>query len=64
FMARGWAVEPTTWTAPMTDESDRAFVEVALSQSGILVTGNAGHFPDEPWVMSPSDFWTRLRADL
>lgn len=62
FMARGWAVEPTVWTAPMADESDRVFVEVAQGAGGLLVTGNIRHFPDEPWVMSPSSFWSLLSA--
>ena len=60
FMTRGWPVEPALWSGAMVDESDRTFVEVALAASAILVTGNARHFPQEPWVKTPSAFWAML----
>ncbi|MDR0848808.1 MAG: PIN domain-containing protein [Propionibacteriaceae bacterium] len=60
FMNRGWAIEPTVWTEPMVDESDRVFVEVAKAAACILVTGNMRHFPAEDWVVSPADFWAVL----
>lgn len=34
------------WDGPMTDESDRPFVEVALAgPAAAIVTGNARHYP-------------------
>lgn len=34
------------WDGPMTDEGDRAFVEVALAgPAAAIVTGNARHYP-------------------
>jgi len=62
FMGRGWAVEPSVWTAPMADESDRVFVEVAKGAAALLVTGSQRHFPHEPWVVTPSEFWSLLSA--
>ncbi len=41
---------------PFTDESDRKFFEVAKMAGAVLVTGNLKHFPDDPIIMSVSDF--------
>ncbi len=60
FMSRGWAVEPGEWPHPMSDESDRVFLEVSRGASAVLATGNLRHFPQQPWVMSPSAFWDLL----
>jgi len=60
YMARGWAVEAADWRMPLADEADRPFVEVAAGMAGLVVTGNARHFPAAPWVVSPAEFWARL----
>ena len=44
---------------PFTDESDRKFFEVARFCGALLVTGNRRHFPDEPDIMTTSDFCQR-----
>jgi putative PIN family toxin of toxin-antitoxin system len=38
------------------DENDRKFYEVAREAAAYLITGNKRHFPDEPTVVSPSEF--------
>ena len=43
-----------------TDESDRKFFEVAKTSGAILGTGNMKHFPDDPMVMSVSDFYEKF----
>ena len=37
-----------------TDESDRKFYDVANTIGAVLVTGNKNHYPDEPFMLSPS----------
>lgn len=41
------------------DETDRKFYEVAKYCHAILVTGNLAHYPSDPFVISPSDFFQR-----
>ena len=38
------------------DETDRKFYEVAKFCHAVLVSGNLQHFPDEPDIMSPTEF--------
>lgn len=45
---------------PFTDESDRAFFEMAKFMNAILVSGNLKHYPDDSCVMSVSDFYDLL----
>jgi len=56
--AEGKKLEPTASTIPLIDESDRIFYDTAREAGGILITGNRKHFPDEAFVMSPSEFLT------
>ena len=49
------AVSPMKDVA-FSDESDRKFFEVAKMAGAVLVTGNLKHFPDDPIIMSVSDF--------
>ena len=39
------------------DEDDRMFYEVAKFCDAVLITGNKQHFPDEPDIMTVSDFF-------
>lgn len=51
------------WDGSMTDESDRAFVEVALAgEADAIVTGNARHFPTALSfeVVSPAALLARI----
>lgn len=56
----GTIVEPTTSTEPMPDESDRIFYDTAKASGAVLVTGNMKHFPNEPFIITPSDFLTNI----
>lgn len=45
-----------------SDEDDRVFYEVALSNSeSFLVTGNTKHFPKNPIVVTPLEFLSIIR---
>jgi putative PIN family toxin of toxin-antitoxin system len=46
----------------MIDESDRPFYETAKTANAYLVTGNVKHFPDEPFIVSPSKFLELFEA--
>jgi putative PIN family toxin of toxin-antitoxin system len=56
----GMLVEPTVSTLPLPDESDRIFYDTAKSSDAILITGNIKHFPNEPFIMTPSDFLKKI----
>jgi len=43
------------------DESDRKFYEVAKQCKAKLITGNLKHFPNENFVISPTDFFNRFK---
>jgi putative PIN family toxin of toxin-antitoxin system len=46
----------TPYNNDMTDEKDRVFYEVSLSnEKSFLVTGNLKHFPTTPKVVSPAE---------
>ncbi|MCL2662882.1 MAG: hypothetical protein FWE83_06060 [Oscillospiraceae bacterium] len=36
--------------------SDRIFYDTAIASGAVLITGNTKHFPDEPIIMTPSEF--------
>ena len=44
----------------LTDEDDRAFYDVAKTVNAILITGNIKHYPDEDFIMTPSEFLTNI----
>ena len=52
----GEHVESTPSTFPMTDEDDRAFYDTAKSSDAYLVTGNTRHYPNEPFILTPTEF--------
>ena len=52
---KGIAVERVSVDTLFTDESDRVFYEVALSEEdSFLVTGNLKHFPVDSRVVTPA----------
>ena len=54
---KGEVITPNRYDAPMPDESDRVFYEVALAEPGAkLVTGNLKHYPVSPIVVTPAQF--------
>jgi len=42
----------------MIDEADRIFYDVAKQSDSFLITGNKKHYPNEPFILSPSEFLT------
>ena len=58
----GFSVTPKSLYMKFTDESDRVFYETAKFCNAILITGNARHFPRDPAVMSPADFFAKFPA--
>ena len=52
----GIVFEPVTSLVPMPDEDDRIFYDTAKESGAFLITGNKKHYPDEPFIMTPSDF--------
>ena len=52
----GSIIEPSVSSFSIADESDRIFYDTAKESGGILITGNIKHYPDEPFIMTPSDF--------
>ena len=44
-----------------TDESDKMFLEVALSGNAeYLITGNSAHFPKDKFILTPGEFIEEL----
>ena len=56
IMTDGLSVVVKPNFTPFIDESDRFFYDVAIACSAYLITGNAKHFPGEPFILSPSQF--------
>lgn len=44
----------------MTDQSDRAFFDVASAVGAFLVTGNLRHYPKEPFIVAPAEMARKL----
>ncbi len=42
---------------PFTDESDRMFLEVAKFCYAPLITGNTKHYPEDPLIVTVTDFF-------
>ena len=58
---RGISVEPISSNLTLIDPDDLVFYEVALTkkeEGAYLITGNKKHFPNEPMVVSASEFLT------
>ena len=53
----GFLVEPSISDISMPDESDRVFYDTAKESNSVLITGNTKHFPDEPKIMTPTEYW-------
>lgn len=56
---QGRQLSPVSSELDLPDEDDRVFYEVTLAGQAVdakLVTGNAKHFPSEPFVVTPAQF--------
>jgi putative PIN family toxin of toxin-antitoxin system len=54
--AIGISCVPGPSSIPLIDETDRIFYDTAKSSGSLLITGNIKHFPNESFIMHPSDF--------
>jgi putative PIN family toxin of toxin-antitoxin system len=52
----GVNVNPPFSDIAFVDESDRKFYDAAKTYNAILITGNLKHYPNEPFIMTVSDF--------
>jgi len=52
----GILINPTLSNVSMTDEKDRIFYDTAKEGTALLITGNKKHFPDEPFILTPSEY--------
>jgi putative PIN family toxin of toxin-antitoxin system len=52
----GKMAHPISSTDAMPDEDDRVFYDTAKSADAYLITGNAKHFPKEPFILTPAEF--------
>jgi hypothetical protein len=41
----------------MPDEDDRVFYDSAKLAGAYLITGNAKHYPAQPFVVTPAEFF-------
>jgi putative PIN family toxin of toxin-antitoxin system len=52
----GISFMPQASSTPLIDETDRIFYDTAKGSYSLLITGNIKHFPNEHFIMLPSDF--------
>ena len=57
----GEAVTPEKSDIPMIDETDRVFYDTAVSSGAILITGNKKDYPNEPFILTPSEFLHKMK---
>jgi putative PIN family toxin of toxin-antitoxin system len=57
---RGYFVTVPPSSVAFADESDRKFYDVARFSGATLITGNTRHYPNEPFILSPSGFLARV----
>ena len=48
--------KPAKSSITMPDEADRIFYDTAKENGAILITGNKKHYPDEQFILSPTEF--------
>lgn len=59
----GTLIEPTISNIPFIDESDRIFYDTAKASRAILISGNIKHYPNEAFIMTPSDFLKKVETN-
>jgi len=52
----GILIVPSVSTMTLPDESDRVFYDTAKESGATLITGNTKHYPEENFIMTPSQF--------
>jgi len=53
----GEKITPFPSTNAMIDEDDRVFYDTAKTADAYLITGNKKHYPHEPFILTPKEFW-------
>ena len=61
FESNGRSVLAEPLDEVFIDETDKKFYEVAKFCGAVLVTGNLKHFPEDPLVMSATEFLNKQR---
>jgi len=56
IISTGTLITPTSSEIPLPDESDRVFYDTAKESGAVLITGNTKHFPEEDFIVTPSQF--------
>ena len=52
----GGVYNPKVSKIPLPDETDRIFYDLAKEVAAIIITGNIKHYPNEEFIMTPSEF--------
>jgi len=40
---------------PISDETDRIFLDTAMANGATLITGNKKDYPDKPFIVTPAE---------
>jgi len=59
----GDMVIPSKSSDLMPDEDDRVFYDTASCAGAYLITGNKRHYPDESFILTPSEFLELLENE-
>ncbi|MGL4485410.1 MAG: putative toxin-antitoxin system toxin component, PIN family [Anaerovoracaceae bacterium] len=54
--SKNLSFDPTPLKIKFKDETDKKFYEMACSCNCSLITGNKKHYPDNPLVVTPTEF--------
>jgi putative PIN family toxin of toxin-antitoxin system len=54
---------PKVSNIPLPDESDRIFYDLAKEVGAIIITGNKKHYPNDEFIMTPSEFLTFIEYE-
>jgi len=60
---RGLMADTVKSSFYMPDEDDRKFYDAAKTTGAFLITGNPGHYPQEPSVINPARFLEKIRLE-
>jgi len=50
-------------TKVMPDETDRMFYDVAKKADALLIPGNKKHYPNDPVILDPTEFFQKWKKD-
>jgi len=52
----GIYIKPVVSTIQILHEDDRIFYDIAKTSGATLITGNIKHYPDDPDILTPTQF--------